>query len=320
MQTSLTADRPAASDRAVVFACDANYLPMALHAAAQLAALHPARDFDICLATMDDPLALPPSLAPLGLRAVRIEAHGAFDDLKTDRRRTASAYLRLALPGAFAADYRRLLYLDSDVFVQGGDVSALLRAELRGRPLAAVRDTIQWRTPSRRPEAFRILGLPHARYFNSGLMLMDLDAILARDLPARCLTLARGEGRRLPGHDQNLLNATLHGDWAELSPVWNWQDTWATRLFETLVDPHIVHFIGSKKPWSPKGRDLPPRWRRSYARFFAEHLPERALPPEPAPRLPATGDLARLLLKHLVSARRMAAYLDRFESDLAVLA
>ena len=316
----MTADRPAAADSAVVFACDETYLPFAVHAAAQIARLSPGRDFDICLATMGPPLAPPGSLAPLGLRAARLDPGDAFDGLKLDGRRTASAYLRLALPAAFAGEYRRLLYLDSDVFALGGDFGALLRVDLGGRPLAAVRDSIQWRTPNRRAKVFRALGLPAARYFNSGVMLMDVEAMLARDIPGGCLALGRGERDRLPGLDQELFNAVLHGDWAELSPVWNWQDTWATRLFETLVDPNIVHFIGPKKPWRHVGGALPLRYRRAYRAFLAAHFPERALPDEDGP--PPMRDLRyvyRLLGKHLLSARRFAAYLDRFEHDLTVL-
>ncbi len=53
-----------------------------------------------------------PSRAP----RLRIETGGVLSGLPVDARRTEAVYLRLAPPAAFAGQYRRLLYLDSDVF------------------------------------------------------------------------------------------------------------------------------------------------------------------------------------------------------------
>jgi hypothetical protein len=315
MRPSIEADRPAASDCAVVFCCDANFLPFALMAATQIADISAARDFDIVLATMGPPLAIPPAFAARGLRSVRIDAAGAFDGLMTDKRRNVSAYIRLALPDAFATEYRRLLYLDSDVFVQGGDFGQLLRVDLHGRPVAAVRDNQQWRSPRRMPSAFRTLGLGRNRYFNSGLILMDVKELLTERTMARAVEL----GQRFAGLDQDLLNAVLHGEWAELSPAWNWQYTWASRLFETLADPNVIHFIGNKKPWTHAGGALPLRFRRAYRAFLEAHFPDRVLPGDGPSPMRDRRYVYRLLLKHLAATRSFTAYLDRFEDDLTVL-
>jgi hypothetical protein len=223
LSITLQASAPATSDRAVVFACDGRYLPYALFAAARIAALHPARDFDMCICALGETLSVPSNLAPLGMRVCRVETGGALAGLRLDARRTEAAYLRLALPAAFGGEYARLLYLDSDVFPQGGDWRALIGLDLRGRPIGAVRDNLQWRAPRRNPLQFRRLGLGPASYFNSGLMLIDVAAYNGQEVLERCLALAAARPDRLVGLDQELLNAVLHGDWAELSPVWNWQ-------------------------------------------------------------------------------------------------
>ena len=59
MAITLEASAPPRSDRAVVFAGDARWVRFALLAADQIARLHPARDFDICLCT-DEPVVPPP--------------------------------------------------------------------------------------------------------------------------------------------------------------------------------------------------------------------------------------------------------------------
>lgn len=318
MAIALNASGPARSDRAVVFAADGNYLPYALVAASQLARLAPGRDFDICLCSTET-LALPASLAPLGLRLCRVETGAIFDGLRLDARRSPSAYLRLALPAAFEGCYRRLVYLDSDVFIQGGDFPALMAVDIGGHAVAAVRDNTQWRTPGRRPEQFRRLGWPSARYFNSGMQLIDVEAFNERGLLARCLDFGERNKGRLVGHDQTLLNCVLRGEWAELSPRWNWQYTWASRLFETMEDANVVHFIGPKKPWNHAGGELPLRFRRAYRAFLAEHFPDvPPISPDGPPPHRDPAFLRRMLLKHVIATSRTCAYLDRFETDLTV--
>jgi hypothetical protein len=320
MAIPMKTSRPARHDRAVVFACDGNYAKYALFAADQIARLAPERNFDICLCAMGEDLASVPSLDRHGFRFCRIGAEGIFTGLNLDARRTEAAYLRLALPDAFADEYRRLLYLDSDVFVQGGDFSRLMRLDLGDRAIAAVRDNIQWRSPERRPEQFQKVGLPGARYFNSGLLLIDVEAFNARGLLGQCLEFAVAHQGQMIGHDQNLLNCVLRGDWAELHPAWNWQYTRATMIFEALEGANIVHFIGAKKPWKHAGGALPLKFRRAYRAFFAEHFREApqigpdGLRPDQNPRY-----LRSLFTRHFMAIGSFGRYLDRFENEWSIL-
>ncbi len=318
MAIVLEAATPARFDRAVVFACDGNYARFAYFAAAQIDRLHPDRDFDICLCAPDEDLAPAPGLSALGLRLCRVSTAGIFGALSLDARRTEATYLRLALPAAFTGQYRRLLYLDSDVFVQGGDLGALLELDLGGRAVAAVRDNSQWRTPSRRPEEFRRLGLPAAAYFNGGVLLVDVPAWHDQKVLERCLDTGREHPEALVLNDQSLLNLTLRGDCAELSPRWNWQYTWASRLFEAMEDANVVHFIGPRKPWKDERGELPLRFKRAYRAFMAAHFPDQPVGPDGT--LPHGNPvfLRRMLVKHLLALGKTCAYLDRFPDDLTV--
>lgn len=319
MAITVQSSGPARSRQAVVFCCNAAYLPFALHAAAQIAALSPDRSFDICLCCSEAWLDVPPALDHLGLRICRIDVGEVFAGLRLDANRTHDVYLRIALPAALAGDYDRILYLDSDIFVQGGDFAALLAVDLGSHPIGAVRDNIQWRTPGRRPEQFRRLGLPTAPYFNAGVLLMDTAAYNAMDLLGRCVALGRREAARMIRHDQNLYNAVLQGDWAELSPMWNWQYSWAARLFEATRSPHVVHFIGTLKPWADdREGQYSPRFARSFDDFVAMHFPQRARRPVSTGLLPDHPLMRRMLIKHLLSAGKLSRYLARFPTDLTV--
>ena len=244
---------------------------------------------------------------------------GVFAALGQDRRRSEAAYLRLALPAAFAGEYRRILYLDADVFVQGGDFAALLEVDIGAHPLAAVRDNMQWRTPGRVVPSYKRLGLAGSKVFNSGVLLIDVAAFNGQEVLERCLAFGKAHPPERIGLDQDLINAVLHGGWAEISPVWNWQYTWASRLFEAMADAHVVHFIGPKKPWSHAGGELPLRFRRAYRAFFAEHFPDAPIGEDGVAPMANRAFLAKSLGKHLISLGKMAAYLERFPSDLTVI-
>lgn len=207
--------------KAVVLACDAGYAPYAMVVACGIAAAHPDRDFDICLCS-SDPLTIPAALAWAGVRMVRL-GDNPFAHGPDAGRHGAAAYLRLMMPDLLAGDYRRILYLDSDIVVSGGGIGRLLDIDLGGRWIGAVRDNLQWRTPGRRTAEFRAMGRPALPYFNSGVMLIDTAGWVAAGVGARAQSLFREHGARMTRHDQSLLNLIADGDWAELSPVWNWQ-------------------------------------------------------------------------------------------------
>jgi hypothetical protein len=317
MAITLEASAPARSDRAVVFAGDAAHTRYALLAATAIARLHPDRDFDICLCS-DTLLAPPPGLAHHGFRFCRVDTGGAFDELRLDPGRTAIVYLRLALPEAFAGAYRRILYYDADVFVQRGDFAAFLDVDLGGKVLGAVRDNLQWRTPGRRPEQFGRLGLGWAPYFNAGMLMIDVDRFVAAGMLARCVAFGRAHRDRMIRHDQNLLNGTLHGDWAELSPTWNWQYTRSSMLFEAMEGANVIHFIGPKKPWTHTGGAQPLRFREAYRDFFAQHFPEAPIVAEATAPHANRRYLRRMLGRHLLAVGSFADYLERFPNDLTM--
>lgn len=304
-------------DTAVVMACDANYAPYAFFMAEQIALLHPDRTFDICVFSQDD-LVLPPGLLGTGLKLMKLPPGNPFRTGTQADRHGAAAYLRLLIPGAVAGCYRRILYLDSDIVPMSAGIDQLLDIDLLGAVIGAVRDNVQWRTPRRRVPENRALGRPASPYFNSGMLLIDVDRYQSERILGRCLQVLAKSPEAVLRHDQSLLNLALDGDWTELSPVWNWQYTWSSRFFADLVEPKLVHFIGPNKPWRDTACTLPPRFRRAYRMFAQRHYPARAdlAAIDPA-RRGWPPKLARAYLKHLLSIGAMTDYLNRFDTDFS---
>lgn len=313
----VVSNRPARSRTAIIFCCDDGYLPFAVTAADQIRTLNPGANFDICICDTG-PLSLPTSAAPLDIRTCAIDISGVFDGLRLDPGKTDVVYLRLAIPHAFADEYDTILYMDADIWVQGGDFAALLALDLGDQVFGAVRDNTQWRTPKRQPEQFKRLGYRTAPYFNAGILLMNVAQYIQRDMLSRCLEIGRTHREQMIRHDQNLLNSVLQGDWAKLSPTWNWQFTWASRLFEPLVCPNVVHFIGPQKPWKTRDGRFPPRFAHGYRASLARHGWDRDIPIGPGP-MADPKSMRRMLVKHMMGLTKTSRYLAQFPDDLTVL-
>ena len=302
-------------DVAVIIACDANYLPYAAIPALQLA----GGDYDVLIGG-PEPLDLPPFLREAGIAHVAAVDTAILDALPTDARRSIATYMELFFARALRGTYRRILVLDSDVVFERGDPGRLLRADMLGRAVAAVRDNRQWRSPKKLVREFKQLGRPAAPYFNAGVVMVDTEAWAEAGWSAKAEAFARDQLAGL-GRDQALMNGMLYGDWAEISPLWNWQFTWSSAHLMSMADPCIVHFIGPHKPWLDSADTrIPMRLREDYARILPQHFPD-------APRgagldrrhWPARGDLRKSLAKQWIAAGPMLDYLARFPDEYTLL-
>lgn len=302
-------------DVAVIVACDANYLPYAAIPALQLA----GGSYDVLIGG-PEPLSLPPLLRDAGIGHVAAVDSAILDALPTDARRSIATYMELFFARALRGIYRRILVLDSDVIFERGDPGRLLRADMLGHAVAAVRDNRQWRSPKKLVREFKQLGRPAAPYFNAGVVMIDTEAWAEAGWSDKAEAFARDHLAGL-GRDQALMNGMLYGDWAEISPLWNWQFTWSSAHLMSMADPCIVHFIGPHKPWLDSADTrIPMRLREGYARILPAHFPD-------APRgagldrrhWPVRGDLRKSLAKQWIAAGPMLDYLTRFDDEYTLL-
>ncbi len=204
----------------------------------------------------------------------------------------AVSLLPLLLP---SLEKGRCLFIDADTLIKG-DVWELLSADLGGMPIGACMDMGQVTFLERRvlntrvADVFRpartrlkrmnyierIAGLgfvPKENYFNSGVLVMDCEAI-------RCqypdyADLASIDKLRPFVHfpDQDRLNEFFVKRWYTLPLKWNvrpgltrdveWRkyrfrhvsDELRVKMQDATVDPKLWHFMGSKKPWIKRWRN-----------------------------------------------------------------
>lgn len=302
---------------AVIVACDANYLPYAATPALAMAAAGHAHDV---LIGGPEPVALPPVLTAAGIGHVAARDDALLDALPLDARRTLATYMELFLGNALRGHYRRILVIDADILYERGDPARLLSADMLGRAVAAVRDNRQWRTPNRKTHEFQKLGEPAHPYFNAGVVMIDTEAFATRDLPSRAADFARRHLAGL-GRDQALMNGILKGDWAEISPLWNWQFTSASAHLTSMADPCLIHFIGTRKPWLDGAKGVVPmRMRDAFGQVLARHFPDAPQVSQSSRRhWPEAGALRAALFRQWRAAGPMIRYLNRFPDQYTLI-
>jgi lipopolysaccharide biosynthesis glycosyltransferase len=154
-------------------------------------------------------------------------------------------------------DLDRILYLDADTLVVDS-LQPLWETNLSDVYAAAVSNDL---TPRLRHRPLQLGLREPADYFNSGVLLMNLDKLRRDAIGGKVLTYARSN-RRLMWQDQDPLNVVFDGRWRKLHPRWNCQSSLyyydhGVRLFgskavdEAREHPAIVHFEGpdALKPW-----------------------------------------------------------------------
>lgn len=185
------------------------------------------------------------------------------------------AYAKYFIPRLI--DRERVLYLDTDVIINGSLTSFFL-TDLKGFPVAAVRDV--------------------DGSFNTGVMLIDNLQWKELSVSDKCLELSEGEKsehwelEHFNG-DQTILNSVFQDNWLELDKRFNVQvgydlvafyNHWEEH-FNLEDEPLVIHYTTNRKPWNSS---VSYRFREKWWEFYnlelsqvlAHHLGEFSLKKE----------------------------------------
>ncbi|SNZ16267.1 Lipopolysaccharide biosynthesis protein, LPS:glycosyltransferase [Terribacillus aidingensis] len=178
----------------------------------------------------------------------------AYDGAIASRHISKAAYYRISIPDMMDQSIERTLYVDCDMLIFD-DVKKLFDIDMEGNIVAAVSD---YGEHNRLPK----MGITSEdRYFNSGLLLIDMQAWRDHNMTDKVLTFIDENPDKLAWHDQDALNALLWDKWLILHPKWNAQahvtlkeykakSVEEERTLRTVRgNPAIVHFTGADKPW-----------------------------------------------------------------------
>jgi lipopolysaccharide biosynthesis glycosyltransferase len=186
---------------------------------------------------------------------VAVDLH-QFDGLPVLDHVSKMTYARLLLPRVLPASVKRVLYLDTDMLVLGS-LNELLDVPLNGAAVAAVPDLHLDADIKSKDRALNP-GVPCvANYFNAGVMLFDLERCGQQRVFEKAWAYLQLHANT-PYADQDALNVACDGHWQALNSRWNFQGHHTCRIdrLPQELQPAIVHFITSTKPWKPSSTSI----------------------------------------------------------------
>lgn len=166
--------------------------------------------------------------------------------LPVDRRLHAVMYARLLLDRLLPAGTGRAIYLDCDTLVLA-PIERLLTWDLEGKTIGAVSDPVRMVNMLGRDIRHK-MGIFESTdaYFNSGVLLIDVERLAAARVPARIEEFRRTGILEKLYFDQDMLNLIFRGDWVELPWRFNVMDP---RVAHQSMHPYILHYTGRARPW-----------------------------------------------------------------------
>jgi lipopolysaccharide biosynthesis glycosyltransferase len=163
---------------------------------------------------------------------------------------SAAIFTRLLIPQALRDQTSRVLYLDADILCIG-ELGPLMSIDLDDDIVGVVHDNgdITVRTQCTN------LNLQRGRYFNSGVLLIDIEAWIEHDISRHTMEILLSGHQRFIFPDQDALNIVLEGRATYIAEQWNYQYNLNSFLnmgqynLESLDKGVLIHFTGRVKPW-----------------------------------------------------------------------
>lgn len=303
------------SKNCVLLTCNYSYLPYALFVAWQLENTVD-KNFDIIIGS--DDINIQASL-PNYVKFLDIEDVEIWKSLKQSERLKYFTYLRLPAIEKLSSRYDRILYLDTDVFIQSRRISKLMVVNVSKYAIAAVRDVQQRDNISKHVEDFKTNDLDAAPYFNAGVLLVNSELWRRDAVYHSIVELAKSSATATRTDDQTLLNIALYKKWGELSPTWNWIESPKTNLAAAYVDANIVHIAGRTKHWDSGSIKMSQRFRRDFELFTELHPDFKEMRPLAPPQSDVWKGFWRSLLLNFRWMGLSRRALSRFSNEHDVL-
>lgn len=161
-----------------------------------------------------------------------------------------SIYYRIFISSLFP-NYKKVLYIDADI-VLVDDISKLFLEDLGDNLLGAVTDDVVNENETFRKYANIALGIDAKDYFNSGVLVMNLDAIRKEKIEEKFVHLLSTYNFNVIAPDQDYLNYLCRGKVKYLHKGWDRMALIPDKDFDER-ELHLVHFNMFQKPWNYSG-------------------------------------------------------------------
>lgn len=170
------------------------------------------------------------------------------DNFNTKDLYSKTNYYKLLIPEIFN-QYDKAIYLDTDTIVLN-DISKLYNIDIGNNMVGAIADETVNSVPEFIEYVNNYLGIKESRYFNAGVLIMNLKVLREEHFEEKFISLLKNI-KFTVAHDQDYLNVICK------DKVYYLPNNWNKMPFECNKIPvekiNLVHFNLSFKPWHYDG-------------------------------------------------------------------
>lgn len=177
-------------------------------------------------------------------------------------------YYRIFAEELLPKEVGKILYLDCDIIVKES-LAALWKIDMSDKAVGVVHDIFTFYD-----DAYERLHFPkEVGYFNSGVLLMNLDYWRTHKICQQCMNYLQDNYDKLFANDQDVLNAVLWDKKIELPVTYNYQiqfegiyffykesEALRQEIMQMRGKATVVHYAAPKKPWSVMYYRMPYKW------------------------------------------------------------
>jgi lipopolysaccharide biosynthesis glycosyltransferase len=210
------------------------------------------------------------------IRLVTVDFAQLDTGLAPKGRFSRAVFRRLFLDRLLPESYERYVAIDADMLIARPGLARLASLDLRGHAFAAAYDMIFLMDFKGGPLAREFQGYRRALgldlttpYFNAGLLAIDRARWRAAGFADEAAARLRATPARYPFMEQDALNSLVRGDFAALSPRYNFMGDFFLTGLEAEIAPIVLHFVNSPKPWDYADWRGETRFARAYRDWFA---------------------------------------------------
>ncbi len=156
---------------------------------------------------------------------------------------TESIFYRIFI-ASLCPEYKKAIYLDCDIVVLG-DISKFYNINLGDNILGAVTDDVINGNEDFKTYAKFGVGVDHTKYFNSGVLLINLDEYRKQEIQKRFVYLLIKYNFDTAAPDQDYLNVLCKNKVTYIDKGWDKMST------DTDFDGqlNLIHYNNFRKPW-----------------------------------------------------------------------
>ena len=162
-----------------------------------------------------------------------------------------ATYYRLFIP-QYLKDKDFVIYLDSDTVVLQDPASEFRKIIKEFKNKYYIAGTLETNRDET-PDIFDRLDLNGEEYFNAGVLIFNIKKILENFSETALLENMHSIQSKIKMWDQDVLNHFFDKKWFKFDRKFNFLIDLSKTLSEINSSTYIIHYVGSKKPWTFEG-------------------------------------------------------------------